>query len=428
MNLKNANRLDCFISGKCASLAATSQAGVQVPCVNGFAGEYPCLNVDLLSFANFTSLGSPNAQGNDIWGWSSQGRDFAIVCLTTGTSFVEITDPINPRTIGFLPTTSTASTWRDAKVFKDFAFIVSEAANHGMQVFDLKQLLSEPNPGPGKVFTPNVVYYTNMGTDRQRSTHNIAINEATGFAYLVGCKTCSGGLLIVDISNPLNPTYAGCFSADGYTHDTQCVVYRGPDHRFQGQEICFGLNENSLTIVDVTDKANPLMLSRISYYGVRYTHQGWLTENQKYLLVDDELDEMYNTYDTTKKTVTYIFDVSNLVEPLQIKQFQSPVPSIDHNQYIEGDYTYQSNYASGLRIWNGMLGELESQDWKPTLVGYFDVHPTENVAQFYGSWSVFPFYKSAKNVNTVVVNSIEKGLFVVHFDKKAHESEYAVSE
>jgi len=296
-----------------------------------------------------------------------------------------------------------------------------------MQVFDLTILLNETNPGPDRIYTPNVIYSTNMGTENQRSTHNIAINEETGFAYLVGCKTCSGGLLMVDISNPLNPTYAGCFSADGYTHDTQCVVYRGPDHRFQGAEICFGLNEDSLTIVDVTNKATPVMLSRIPYYGVRYTHQGWLTENQQYLVVDDELDEVYQTYDASQRTVSYVFDVSNLVEPMQIKQFQSPVVSIDHNQYIEGDFVYQSNYASGLRVWNGMLGELESETWKPTLVGFFDVHPTENVAQFYGTWSNFPFYKSTRNVNTVVVNSIEKGLFVLHFDKKAHLSEYAKS-
>jgi len=135
MNLKNANRLDCFMSGKCASLAATSTVGQQISCVDGFAGEYPCLNVDLLSFSNFTTLGSnaTNTNGNDIWGWSNSGRDFAIVCLTHGTSFVEITDPLNPLTIGFLPTTSTPSTWRDAKVYKDYAFIVSEASNHGMQ-------------------------------------------------------------------------------------------------------------------------------------------------------------------------------------------------------------------------------------------------------------------------------------------------------
>jgi len=259
------------------------------------------------------------------------------------------------------------------------------------------RLLNETKPGPDNVYTADTVYFTNMGSVTQRSTHNIAINEQTGYAYLVGCQTCRGGLLMVDIRDPKNPTYAVCFADDGYTHDTQCVVYAGPDHRFVGQEICFGLNEDSLTIVDVTKKDEPIMLSRIPYYGVRYTHQGWLSESQRYIMVDDELDEIYETYDTTKKTVTYIFDVSSLTNPLQIKQFQSPVVSIDHNQYVQGDYVFQANYASGVRIWNGMSGNMEDPTWKPTLVGYFDVHPTEDVAEFYGSWSVYPFFQSEKN-------------------------------
>jgi choice-of-anchor B domain-containing protein len=341
---------------------------------------------------------------------------------TNGVSYVEITDPVNPKVLGITPTASVASTWRDMKVFRDHAYIVSEARNHGMQVVDLTRLLDVKTPGPSNIFLADTNYTAEMGSTTQRSTHNIAINEETGFAYLVGCKTCSGGLLIVDISTPKNPVYAGCFSGDGYTHDAQCVVYTGPDRRFTGREICFALNEDTLTIVDVTEKTKPVQLSRVPYYGARYTHQGWLTENQMYLLVDDELDEMYKTYDNTQQTVTYVWDVSDLGEPRDIYQFQSPVKSIDHNQYTEGDYTYQANYASGARVWNGMQREIASPSWKPTLVGYFDVHPDADVAEFYGSWSIYPYYKSANNKNTIVVTSIEKGLFIVNFDKSKHHS------
>ena len=42
----------------------------------------------------------------------------------------------------------------------------------------------------------------------------------------------TGGLHAVDVSNPLNPTFAGCFAEDGYTHDAQCVIYNGPDARY----------------------------------------------------------------------------------------------------------------------------------------------------------------------------------------------------
>eukprot|EP01052_Picozoa_sp_SAG31_P014169 SAG31_NODE_871_length_11335_cov_4.910822_10_plen_205_part_00 len=89
----------------------------------------------------------------------------------------------------------------------------------------------------------------------------------------------------------LNPEFIGCAGEDGYTHDAECVVYTGPDVEFQGEEICFLYNENTLTITDVTDKENPVMLSRVTYDNVYYTHQGWLTEDQSHLFLDDELDE-----------------------------------------------------------------------------------------------------------------------------------------
>jgi hypothetical protein len=41
-----------------------------------------------------------------------------------------------------------------------------------------------------------------------------------------------------------------------------------PDVNYQGQEICFNSNENTVTIVDVTDKSvTPVMVSRTGYRG-----------------------------------------------------------------------------------------------------------------------------------------------------------------
>jgi len=294
----------------------------------------------------------------------------------------------------------------------DYAFVVSEARDHGLQVFDMRRLLNVL-PDNQRKFTEDAYYNAQMGTANQRSTHNVAINEATGHLFLVGCQTCSGGLLMVDITNPLNPTYAGCFAGDGYTHDTQCVVYNGPDTKFTGHEICLAFNEDSLTIVDVTSTTSAVMLSRVPYYGVSYTHQGWATPDLKWLFVDDELDEVYNTYDNTQRTNTYIWNIQSLQNPIQTAVYQSPAVSIDHNQYIYGQCSYQANYASGLRIVR-LPTNLATQ--MPTQAGYFDVHPAENVASFVGSWSVFANFIGG-NKNTVVVQSIEQGLFVLNVDK-----------
>jgi hypothetical protein len=36
---------------------------------------------------------------------------------------------------------------------------------------------------------------------------------------------------------PASPRAAGCFSLDGYTHETQCVVYNGPDTVYRDREV-----------------------------------------------------------------------------------------------------------------------------------------------------------------------------------------------
>lgn len=110
-----------------------------------------------------------------------------------------------------------------------------------MQVFDLKKLRGL-SASSTRQFTPDAIY-TEVG-----STHNIVLNEATGYAYLVGTKTCSGGLHMVDVRVPTSPKYAGCYSEAGYTHDAECVTYKGPDTRYTGKEVCFNYNEDRLVI------------------------------------------------------------------------------------------------------------------------------------------------------------------------------------
>jgi choice-of-anchor B domain-containing protein len=374
--------------------ATLPQAVSYTPCAFGSAAGYPCDAVDLLAHLPLPSIGG--GEGNDIWGWTDarSGREFALVGRSTGTSFVEVTDPVNPVYVGTLPAHTTESIWRDIKVYGDYAYIVSEANGSGLQYFDLSRLLG--------VSDPPIMFEETGQLDGFSNAHNLAIDEETGFAYAVGSNHCSGGLYMIDLSKPSDPTFAGCYSADGYTHDAQCVVYRGPDADHRGDELCFASNEDTLTIVDVTDKAHPIQLARKTYPGAAYTHQGWLTEDHKYFLLDDEADEMASG----SKTTTYIWDVRDVDHPVVLDSHRSWVSAIDHNQYVSGGHTYQANYTAGLRVLT--LKGVKGGDL--TEVGYFDVDPSSSAAVFAGSWSVYPFFASG----VVVVNSIEQGLFVLY--------------
>jgi choice-of-anchor B domain-containing protein len=184
----------------------------------------------------------------------------------------------------------------------------------------------------------------------------------------------------------------------------ECGVYAGPDSRFTDHEICFCYNEDTLTIVDVTDKAEMRMLSRQSYVGAAYTHQGSINPEMTHLFLNDELDEEEEA-ELDGHTRSMIWDVSKLDMPTLIGDFFSPEKSIDHNEYIHNGVTWQSNYCAGLRV----LDARTMSTGKTTEVAYFDVSPECNTAIFMGAWSAYPFWKSG----TVGVQSIERGLFLL---------------
>jgi choice-of-anchor B domain-containing protein len=390
-------------NGRGCSCGCAKRADAQPParlealpgasCADGFAGPYPCRDIDLLSLLPHAEMGG--GSGNDIWGWTDPetGREYALVGESTGTAFVDISNPNQPIYVGHLPAHTAASLWRGIKVFANHAFIVSEAIDHGMQVFDLTQLRSVIAP---PVTFSETAHYAGFG-----STHTLALNTRTGFAYAVGTRTCEGGLHVVDVRTPAAPRAAGCFSFDGYTHETQCVIYDGPDTLYRDREICLNSNEDTLTIVDATDKLEQVQLARTGYGGSAYTHQGWLTEDHRFFLVNDEGDEQAFRH----RTRTWIWDVSDLDAPALVTYYDGPTSSIDHNLYVRGNLVYESNYRSGLRVLDASdvaLGTLRE-------VGFFDIYPADDNPSFNGAWTSYPFFASG----TVIVNGIEQGLLVV---------------
>ena len=65
--------------------------------------------------------------------------------------------------------------------------------------------------------------------------------------------------------------------------------------------------------------------------------------------MNDELDELGDRIDRTR---TLIWDVADLDDPQLAREFFSENKSSDHNLYIQGNLMYQSNYGSGLRIFD----------------------------------------------------------------------------
>jgi choice-of-anchor B domain-containing protein len=393
----------------------TSPGGVpmermsDIRCEEQMAGIFPCHKTDLKSFVPLTELGLPGTEGstwtNDVWGWTDPqtGREYALVGLFEGTAFVDVTNASDPTVLGVLPThteVGSGGVWRDIKVYRDHAYVVSENAGHGMQVFDLTRLRGVTERRE----------WTEDGWLRGfGQAHNLAINEESGTAYVVGatrettaCPDVAGGPIIVSLADPTAPEVVGCYGADGYTHDVHCVTYRGPDVDYTGREICSASNEDTVTVLDATDPANVEMIARVPYDTASYTHQGWFTEDHRYFLMGDEIDELAGT---VEETTTYVFDMTDLDDPQLTGTGSSGLRSIDHNIFIDEKVIYESNYTSGLRIFDS----YKLDQGRMREIGWFDNYPADDETKFAGTWSNYPFFESGN----VVMTGTEEGLFVV---------------
>lgn len=378
----------------------TAETNTIVKCANGFAGIYPCNGYDLLFNMPLDIFGAESA--NDSWGWTDPitGKEYALIATDRNTAFVDISDAGNPVYLGNLPTATTSSPWRDVKVYQNHAFIVADnnqrEDSHGLQVFDLTRLRNVTNPPE--------TFNADARLEEIGRAHNVVINEQSGYAYIVGGNrnsTYAGGPVFINIQNPKSPVIAGGFAEGGYSHDAQVVTYNGPDTDYTGREILIGSNENEVVIADVTNKSNPVKIATISYPNVRYAHQGWFTEDMKYFILGDELDEIR----VGNNTRIITFDFTDLDNPLFHFDYLANNPSIDHNGYIKNNTYYQASYRAGLRVLD--ISGIDNKTY--TEVGFFDTYPDDNATAFDGAWNVYPYFQS----ENIVISDINRGLFVV---------------
>ena len=209
--------------------------------------------IDFYDFKNHADLGSKTGEGSSSWGWTDpdSDREFVVIAQADGASFSEVSSEGKLIYLGRLPQYSSESIWREIRGYKNYVVIGSEASRHGVQIFDWTKLL-DIDPESPKTFSNEddlTGYFEGLPVG---STHNIVVNEEKEYAVAVGAVPrgtgCSSGLIFIDLADPANPGTPGCAGGDGYVHDAQCIVYRGPDERYDGRDICYGYNEDTLTM------------------------------------------------------------------------------------------------------------------------------------------------------------------------------------
>ncbi len=300
---------------------------------------FPANGISLLGWIPLDQLGG-GSSGADCWGYTApSGREYAIIGTSNAVAFVEVTDPGQPDIVQVI--SAVGSSWRDIKVYQDHAYYVSEGGD-GIQVVDMSD-----------IDNGNVQLLSSVGGPGTSATHNLAIDETSGYLYRTGGGgDPTEGLRIYDLSNPSSPQFVTSWDTR-YVHDAQAITYTsGPN---AGKQIVFAYSETSsgggspgVDILDVTNKGNIQTLSTLFYSSPVFSHQGWLSPDNQYIYINDELDETsFGTLTTTR-----IADVSNLSNPTQVGTFTTGLTAIDHNLYTKGTQIFEANYRSGLRVFD----------------------------------------------------------------------------
>ena len=331
----------------------------------------------------------------EVWHDEAYGESYLLVGCENGTALFKMMPDGTPVYMGKMATTTVSSLWRDIKVVHEHAYVVSEAPLHGTQILDLTALrVWEPTMG-AQEWSPDAIL------PGPSVAHNAVSFEEESMLILVGSDWFGGGAAIFDVQNPEAPQLLGGASEWGYIHDAQAVIYNGPDQAYVGRSVVFAAGPSGFHILDITDPGDVTLIGSSSYDTPHYGHQVWVPETHDHAFFGDELDEL----NEGGPTRTVVFDLTDLDAPVVAELFEASVEATDHNQYNHGEWLFQSNYASGLR--------MLSDAWPnaPTLSeqGHFDPLDDANAPGFVGAWS----HVILPQLGVLAFTSIEQGLWVV---------------
>jgi len=358
---------------KCRSLKLKVQimTVLNLACLSiGFAQNQ---NVNLIANVN----DYPQLEYNDVWGYTAPNSDeYALLGTVEGVSIVNVTDPNNIAEVDYVPFAS--STWYDMKTYQDYMYVATEGASE-ILIVDLS-----PLPDSASV----VGRYSGLTS----SPHNIFIDTEMGILYVIEDFNFNPSVRILSLSDPTNPhelstinsSNGGTDSHDAFAQDSVLYVAEG--------------SSPTIGIFDVSDPTNPFLLSRLPIPAGGYSHQVWVTEDNKYMVTTEE---------TVGQTVK-IWDIQDLDNISLMSEYLGG-SQLAHNAYFKDNLIYVSHYESGLKV-------LDYTDpAEVTEVGFYDTYPQRESPDFNGAWGVYPFTQNG----TTLVSDTQTGLYVLQFDRES---------
>lgn len=323
---------------------------------------------------------------NDCWGFTRNGKEYAILGSTEGTHFFELTNDYQIKACGFIEGKFNSSmvVHRDFKVFGNYAYSVCDEGSSSLQIIDLSYL-------PDSVVKVADIQNADFG-----KTHNIFIDTTNALLYACSVTPIVGGIplskipmRVFSLSDPVNPIF----------------IWEGPSDIPEVHDIyvrdnigILNCGFDGLRVYDFTNPSSPNYLSNLTIYQDQgYNHQGWLSPDGKTYIFGDE------TGGKRLKKCTV-----NPDNTIQIKQYFGTNylnNSVPHNIMCTNEFAFVAYYNEGLRIYDIRNAAAE--------IASYDTYPQISAFNMNGAWGVFSNYSSGR----IIVSDRQNGLFLFHFDQ-----------
>jgi choice-of-anchor B domain-containing protein len=359
-------------------------------CISSFAyAQYDSQNVSLYARWDDTSVPAEPTYGirySSVFGYAANGREYGIIGSSSGTYFIDVTDPVHPVQCAFYAGRRDMCIWREYQTYQHYLYAVSDdKLPNSLQIFDLDKLPSGINM---KVYDSDSIF---------ARSHTVFVEGDK--LYCGSAKTANDqyGIGVYSLANPLRPLKI-------HTLNDEYPQFRSTVHDMyvRHDTVYASCSYDGLFVFKLRADTTFSMIGSLTTYPEQgYNHSSTLTPNGKYLFFADEVPA-----GLAVKGV----DVSSSGDLRVISTFRSNVGDTPHNLYMaSADKLVVASYQDGLQIYD------VSDPAKPYRTGYFDTFPDNKDGQYFtpaykGNWGAYVNLPSG----TILASDMQRGLFVLN--------------
>ena len=320
---------------------------------------------------------------NSVWGYAQGGKEYAIMGATTGTYFIDVSNPVSPVQLDFVPGKRSGCIWREYKTLGKYLYAVSDDQKpNSLQIIDMSYL-------------PDSVHLVYDSKNLFERAHTLFIDG--NYLYCGSVTTATPvyySMAAYSLANPESPVFIRNLHDDDPSFPTVHDMYVRHDTVYAscGYDALHIYKFNGAVFTSIGDL--------VSYPDKGYNHSSALTANGKMLVFTDEVPA---------SMAVKAIDVSDM-NNIQLKStFFSNVGATAHNPFIIGnDILVMAYYQDGLQIFD------ISDPANVVRTGYFDTYPQNgNVytsPAYAGCWGAYVDLPS-KNI---LASDMQNGLFILN--------------